>query len=81
GWGKWKIEFNKICRVADWTLHDLRRTFATYFPADPWVIEAHLNHISGHISGVARTYNRRSYLLEAQMAVEKYETWLIATTG
>jgi integrase len=53
--------------VTDWTLHDLRRTAATRM-ADlavfPHVIEAALNHVSGHKSGVAGIYNRAKY--EAQ---------------
>ena len=42
-----------------WTVHDLRRTCATGM-ADlgvlPHVIEAVLNHVSGHKSGVAGVY-------------------------
>jgi hypothetical protein len=29
GWGKDKKEFDNRCGVSNWTLHDLRRTFAT----------------------------------------------------
>lgn len=50
--------------VKPWRVHDLRRTAATRM-ADlgiaPHVIEAVLNHYSGHRSGVAGIYNRSSY--------------------
>jgi integrase len=55
-----------------WRLHDLRRTTATRM-ADlgvlPHVIEAILNHISGHKAGVAGVYNRSSYTAEKRMAL------------
>jgi integrase len=51
-----------------WRLHDLRRTAATLM-ADrlgvlPHIIEAVLNHVSGHRAGVAGIYNRASYSAE-----------------
>ena len=50
--------------VKPWRVHDLRRVAATRM-ADlgvaPHVIEAVLNHYSGHRSGVAGIYNRSSY--------------------
>jgi integrase len=50
--------------VAHWTLHDLRRTAATRMAdlgVQPHIIEAALNHQSGHKRGVAGIYNRSSY--------------------
>jgi integrase len=52
-----------------WTLHDLRRTFVTISNekglADPHVIEAAVNHLTGLAKrGVAGTYNRAAYLKE-----------------
>ena len=44
-----------------WTLHDLRRTGATRMAdsgVQPHIIEAVLNHVSGHKGGVAGIYNR-----------------------
>ncbi len=56
-----------------WRLHDLRRTVATRM-ADigvlPHVIEAVLNHISGHKAGVAGVYNRSTYAVEKRAALE-----------
>jgi integrase len=56
-----------------WTLHDLRRTAATgmaQLGVLPHVVEAVLNHLSGFRSGVARIYNRNSYLPEMRAALE-----------
>lgn len=58
---------------ASWTLHDLRRTMATGM-ADlgilPHVIEAVLNHVSGHKAGVAGVYNRSTYAAEKRAALD-----------
>lgn len=55
-----------------WRLHDLRRTVATRM-ADlgvlPHVVEAVLNHVSGHKAGVAGVYNRASYAAEKRAAL------------
>ena len=50
--------------VKPWTLHDLRRTGATRMAdsgVQPHIIEAVLNHVSGHKGGVAGIYNRAAY--------------------
>jgi integrase len=50
-----------------WTLHDLRRTCATGMAnigVQPHIIEAVLNHVSGHKAGVAGIYNRAAYVRE-----------------
>ena len=44
-----------------WTLHDVRRTGATGMAGigiQPHIIEAVLNHVSGHKGGIAGIYNR-----------------------
>jgi integrase len=58
--------------VQPWTLHDLRRSTATGMAdigVQPHVIEAVLNHISGHKVGVAGIYNRSSYEREVKAAL------------
>jgi integrase len=59
--------------MPDWRLHDLRRTAATRM-ADlgvlPHVIEAVVNHISGHKAGVAGIYNRSTYEPEKRRALD-----------
>jgi integrase len=59
-----------------WRLHDLRRTAATIM-ADrlgvlPHVVEALLNHVSGHKAGVAGIYNKAQYAAEVREALEKW---------
>jgi integrase len=51
-------------KVAKWTLHDIRRTVTTRMcdlGVMPHVVEAALNHHSGHKRGVAGIYNRSAY--------------------
>jgi integrase len=58
--------------VAPWRLHDVRRTAATRMAdlgVQPHVIEAALNHVSGHKAGVAGIYNRSSYEREVKAAL------------
>lgn len=72
GWSRAKAVLDKTSGVSDWTLHDLRRTAATRM-ADlgvlPHVIEAVLNHVSGHKAGVAGIYNRSTYAPEKRAAL------------
>jgi integrase len=68
--------------IADWRLHDLRRTTATAM-ADklgvlPHIIEAVLNHVSGHKAGVAGVYNRAIYLPEKKAALARWAEHLEA---
>ncbi len=74
GWSTSKEALDESARLAEpWTLHDLRRTAATRM-ADlgvaPHVIEAILNHVSGHKAGVAGIYNRSTYSAEKRAALE-----------
>jgi integrase len=76
GWSKSKAELDKQISVTDWTLHDLRRTAATVM-ADklgvlPHIVEAILNHISGHKAGVAGIYNRARYLPQMRESLDKW---------
>ncbi|WP_046867480.1 tyrosine-type recombinase/integrase [Microvirga massiliensis] len=80
GWSKAKAALDKRVaaagvKVRPWRLHDLRRTVATRM-ADlgtlPHVVEAILNHISGHKSGVAGIYNRATYAKEKREALNAW---------
>ena len=70
-----------------WTLHDLRRTAATVMAdklsVSPWVVEAVLNHVSGHKGGVAGIYNRAKYEAEMRDALAKWANYVddLADTG
>lgn len=81
GWSKSKKALDKLCPIPHWTLHDLRRTFATNLARlniAPHIIERLLNHVGGEISGVSATYNRFRYEKECRKAIERYERFLIA---
>jgi integrase len=66
---------------APWTLHDLRRSFATHASEElavaPHVIEAVLNHVSGYKSGVAGVYNRATYLREKTDAMQRWAEFVV----
>lgn len=47
----------------------------------PHIIEAILNHVSGHKSGVAGIYNRAKYIDEMREALEKWANHVEAITG
>lgn len=75
GWSKVKAVLDHLSGVK-FRLHDLRRTWATQvaeLDVHPWVIEAHLNHVSGVVSGIAAVYNRHKYLKETRAAVARFE--------
>jgi integrase len=58
-----------------WTFHDLRRTAATGMAdigIQPHIIEAVLNHVSGHRAGVAGIYNRAAYAAEKADALQRW---------
>ena len=60
---------------APYRLHDLRRSAATGMAelgVLPHVIEALLNHVSGHRAGVAGIYNRATYAREMREALERW---------
>jgi integrase len=67
--------------LPQWTPHDLRRTVATRMAelgVQPHVIEAVLNHVSGHKSGVAGIYNRATYDREKREALNLWAAHLLA---
>lgn len=87
GWSKAKAALDqrifKTRRLSDpeakpvsWRLHDLRRTCATVMAdrlgVPPYIIEAVLNHVSGHKAGVAGVYNRAHYDAEVRIALAKW---------
>ena len=106
GWSKNKERLDARITAANggkaiphFTLHDLRRSFATYaggglpehefkrLPARdkefasglgilPHVVEAILNHVSGHLAGVAQVYNRSTYAKEKRAALDLWATHL-----
>jgi integrase len=66
--------------VEHWTNHDLRRTSATHMAEigiAPHIIEACLNHVSGHKGGVAGIYNRATYETPKRLALEAWANHLL----
>ena len=62
-----------------WVLHDLRRTAATRMAdlgVQPHIVEAVLNHVSGHKAGVAGIYNRSAYKIEKRVALDLWANHL-----
>jgi integrase len=79
GWSKGKTNIDKIVQLPHWQIHDLRRTAATGMAGlgvQPHIIEAALNHISGHKAGVAGVYNRATYEPEKRAALELWASHL-----
>jgi len=78
GYGNWtdgKARLDRHLGIAAWTLHDLRRTAATGMAelgVMPHIIEAVLNHVSGHKAGVAGIYNRARYEGEMRDALQRW---------
>jgi integrase len=58
--------------LSHWVIHDLRRTVVTRMAelgVQPHIIEAVINHASGHKGGVAGVYNRATYDREKRDAL------------
>ncbi|MCB1884313.1 MAG: hypothetical protein KDG89_10015 [Geminicoccaceae bacterium] len=47
----------------------------------PHVVEAALNHVSGHKAGVAGIYNRAVYAAEKRDALDRWAAWLMEAVG
>jgi integrase len=79
-----KKELDEQVGIAHWRLHDLRRTCATGMAElgiQPHIIEAVLNHVSGHKAGVAGIYNRARYESEMRDALQRWADHLDQITG
>lgn len=92
GWSKAKAALDKAIadnctengHVVPWRLHDIRRTVATRMSdlgVQPHVVEAVLNHVSGHKAGVAGTYNRSLYGPEKRAALELWSDYVLSKTS
>ncbi len=82
-----KKAFDERCGVSKWTLHDLRRTFATRLAelgVLPHIVEKLLNHRLGAIktdsvlTDVAEVYNLAKYVPEMRAAIALWEQKLTA---
>jgi integrase len=83
GWDNAKIALDRRLgdQVGPWQLRDIRRSVATGM-ADlgiaPHIIEAVLNHYSGHRAGVAGVYNRARYDQEVTTALIRWSAHVMA---
>ena len=84
GWDQDKMRLDGRLGIAPWRLHDCRRSAATYMAeigVQPHIIEAVLNHQSGHKSGVAGIYNRAKYTDEMRSALQRWADHLDQITA
>jgi integrase len=86
GWSNAKSAMNDRMsnrgKLKPWRLHDIRRTVATRLGDQgvlPHVVEAILNHISGHRAGVAGVYNRAIYAAEKRAALDAWGSTIANT--
>jgi integrase len=89
GWGVCKQRLDERIAKASgtmppWVVHDLRRTAATGMSGlgiQPHIVEAVLNHVSGHRAGVAGIYNRASYAAEKREALNLWAEHVLRLTS
>ena len=75
-WAKEKRVLDARSGASNFTVHDIRRTVATRMAdigVQPHIIEAVLNHQSGHKAGPAGIYNRSSYERDVRAALALWE--------
>lgn len=84
GWSRCKMALGARLRDSgapfDWVHHDLRRSMATRMAeldTAPHIIEAVLNHVSGHKHGVAGVYNRAGYAPQQAHALDVWAEHLL----
>ena len=73
----------KVEGITNWTLHDLRRTAATYMAqagVPPQVLSALLNHSPGSVQGITSIYNRFRYTDERRMALQNWAEYVLSRT-
>jgi integrase len=85
GWGaaKHRIEARIGAAIAErWTPHDIRRSVVTHMAERvgvlPHIIEAVVNHQSGHKGGIAGVYNKSTYDREKREALNLWAEHLLA---
>lgn len=84
GYGKSKARLDNVSGVSEWTLHDLRRTFASGLASlgvQLPVVERLLNHVSGSFAGIVGVYQRYDFFPEMKDAVAKWEAHILKITA
>jgi len=89
GFNGWHIRKQKLGAAIEattgkalepWTVHDIRRSVVTGMAEigiAPHIIEAVVNHVSGHKNGVAGIYNRAQYQDETRAALQHWADYLL----
>jgi integrase len=82
-WARSKAQLDRRLghAVKPWRLHDIRRSVATGMAdvgIEPHIVEAALNHYSGHRRGVAGVYNRSSYERAVKAALARWDEHVLA---
>jgi integrase len=81
GFSRMKERLDEASGVADWTLHDLRRTVASGLQrlgVRLEVTEAVLNHRSGSMAGIVGVYQRHDYASEKRDALQRWADYVDA---
>jgi integrase len=81
---KRRLDTRLGAEVAEWNLHDIRRSVATKLSdlgVLPHVVEVILNHQSGFRAGVAGTYNKSMYSKEVHEALTMWANHLAEIVG
>ena len=88
GWGRSKKSLDKAIAsvrkgkaMAPFRIHDLRRTAITgmnELGVPPHVVEKVVNHVSGHLAGVAGVYNKSELLAERKAALQRWANHVAA---
>ena len=82
--GKKKPELDRLSGVTGWTLHDIRRAFASGMASigiELPVIERLLAHRSGSFAGIVGVYQHYDFLPEARRAIDLWENHILKITG
>jgi integrase len=79
--GRQDLDQRLAGKVRPFRLHDLRRSTATKMAdigVEPHVIEAALNHYSGHRAGIAGIYNKSKYERAVKAALARWSEHVLA---
>jgi integrase len=83
-WDRAKQRLDNRLGIAEYHLHDLRRSAATMLAelgVQPSVIELALNHVSGSRAGVAGIYNRSKQTDAVREGLQRWADWLDTITA
>jgi integrase len=83
-WSQGKAALDERAGIAEWTLHDIRRSVATRLAdlgTQPHVIEQILNHQTGTRNAIARKYNKSVYEREVRAALALWADHIAALTS